>query len=136
MTGAGMNKTIAIYGAQAAMGLLTVAAGYAKLSGADVMVQQFALLGLGKSFLFVAGCVEILAGLCLLMPRGGIVGAVLLVCVTVGAMGMTIGHVASAASHSAPAQQLTISHIQTMERDTRTASRTFTVVQHRAQWDI
>ena len=68
--------------------------------------------------------------------RGGIVGAVLLVCVTVGAMGMTIGHVASAASHSAPAQQLTISHIQTMERDTRTASRTFTVVQHRAQWDI
>ena len=53
-----------------------------------------------------------------------------------GAMGMTIGHVASAASHSAPAQQLTISHIQTMERDTRTASRTFTVVQHRAQWDI
>src|SRR4051812_10801911 len=131
-----MNKTIAIYGAQAAMGLLALAAGYAKISGADFLVQQFAMLGLGKGFLFVAGCAEILAGLCLLMPRGGIVGAVLLVCVTVGAMGMTIGHVASASAQPAKSAQLTISHIQTMDQDTQAAGRTFTVVQNRKQWDI
>jgi uncharacterized membrane protein YphA (DoxX/SURF4 family) len=131
-----MNKTIAIYGVQAAMGLLALAAGYAKISGAEFLVQQFAMLGLGKSFLFVAGCAEILAGLCLLMPRGGIVGAVLLVCVTVGAMGVTIGHVASASAQPAKPAQFTISHIQTMNQDTQAAGRTFTVVQSRTQWDI
>ena len=131
-----MNKTIAIYGTQAAMGLLALAAGYAKISGADFLVQQFAMLGLGKGFLFVAGCAEILAGLCLLMPRGGIVGAVLLVCVTVGAMGVTIGHVASASAQPAKPAQFTISHIQTMNQDTQAAGRTFTVVQSRTQWDI
>jgi uncharacterized membrane protein len=94
------------------------------------------MVGLGKGFLFVAGCAEIIAGLCLLMPRGGIVGAVLLVCVTVGAMGMTIGHIASAAAQPAPAQQLTISHIQTMDQRTQAAGRTFTVVQTRTQYDI
>jgi len=131
-----MNKTIAIYGVQAAMGLLALAAGYAKISGADFLVQQFAMLGLGKGFLFVAGCAEILAGLCLLMPRGGIVGAVLLVCVTVGAMGVTIGHIASASAQPVQAAQFTISHIQTMNQDTQAAGRTFTVVQSRTQWDI
>ncbi len=131
-----MNKTIAMYGAQAAMGLLALAAGYAKVSGAEFLVHQFAMLGLGKGFLFVAGCVEIIAGLCLLMPRGGIVGAVLLVCVTFGAMGMTIGHVASAVAQPAKAEQLTISHVQTMGQGTQAAGRTFTVVQHRTQWDI
>lgn len=131
-----MNKTIAIYGAQAAMGLLAVAAGYAKLSGLDFIVQQFALLGLGKGFLFIAGCVEILAGLCLLMPRGGIVGAVLLVCVTVGAMGMTIGHVASGMAQPVKAPQLTVSHIQAMDQGAQVAGRTFTVAQRRTEWDI
>jgi uncharacterized membrane protein YphA (DoxX/SURF4 family) len=118
------------------MGLLAVAAGYAKLSGMEIVVQQFALLGLGKSFLFVAGCVEVVAGLCLLMPRGGIVGAVLLVCVTVGAMGMTIGHVASALAQPAKAPQFTISHMQTIDQSAQSAGRTFTVVQQRTQWDI
>lgn len=131
-----MNKTIAIYGAQAAMGLLALAAGYAKVSGAEFLVQQFAMLGLGKGFLFVAGCIEIVAGLCLLMPRGGIVGAVMLVGVTVGAMGMTIGHVASAAAQQAKPAQFTISHIQTMDQGTQAAGRTFTVVQTRTQYDI
>jgi uncharacterized membrane protein YphA (DoxX/SURF4 family) len=131
-----MNKTIAIYGVQAAMGLLALAAGYAKISGAEFLVQQFAMLGLGKGFLFVAGCIEIFAGLCLLMPRGGIVGAVLLVGVTVGAMGMTIGHVASASAQQAKPQQFTISHMQTMDQDVQAAGRTFTVVQRRTQWDI
>jgi len=41
----------------------------------------------------VAGTAEIAAGLCLLLPRGGILGAVLLTCVMVGTMGASLGHV-------------------------------------------
>ena len=91
-----MTKTISIYAAQILLGVIAIAAGYAKITGAGLMVQQFQVLGLGQGFLFVAGCAEIVAGLCLLLPRGGILGAVLLTCVMVGALGVTIGHVASA----------------------------------------
>lgn len=102
-----MTKTISIYGMQVALGAIALAAGYAKLSGAALMVQQFQVLGLGHGFLFAAGTAEILAGLCLLLPRGGILGAVLLSCVMVGALGMTIGHVASAVAAQQHAPQFT-----------------------------
>ena len=91
-----MTKTISIYAAQILLGVIAIAAGYAKLTGAGLMVQQFQAIGLGQGFLMVAGTAEIVAGLCLLLPRGGILGALLLTCVMVGALGMTIGHVASA----------------------------------------
>jgi uncharacterized membrane protein YphA (DoxX/SURF4 family) len=104
-------KTIAIYGVQVLMGAIVLAASYAKLSGFEIMVQQFAVLGLGQGFLFIAGSVEIIAGLCLLLPRGGVVGAVLLVCVTVGALGMTIGHLASAGAAPAPPISVTFQSI-------------------------
>lgn len=91
-----MTKTISIYAVQVLLGVIAIAAGYAKMTGAGLMVQQFQTLGLGTGFLTVAGAAEIVAGLCLLLPRGGILGAVLLTCVMVGALGVTIGHVASA----------------------------------------
>lgn len=97
-----MTKTISIYAAQIVLGAIAIAAGYAKVTGAGLMVQQFQAIGLGQGFLMVAGCVEILAGLCLLMPRGGILGALLLTSVMVGALGVTIGHVASAVAQPAP----------------------------------
>jgi uncharacterized membrane protein YphA (DoxX/SURF4 family) len=100
-----MTKTLSIYGAQMLLGMVAIAAGYAKVTGAGLMVQQFHMLGLGHGFLFAAGCAEIAAGLCLLLPRGGILGAVLLACVMVGTLGGTIGHVASAvAAQNTPAQ--------------------------------
>ena len=91
-----MTKTISIYAAQILLGVVAIAAGYAKLTGTGVMVQQFQTIGLGHGFLMIAGTAEIAAGLCLLSPRGGIVGALLLASVMVGALGVTIGHVASA----------------------------------------
>ena len=100
-----MTKTISIYGAQVLLGMIAIAAGYAKITGTGLMVQQFQMLGLGQGFLFSAGCAEIAAGLCLLLPRGGILGAVLLTCVMVGTLGGTIGHIASAvATQNNPAQ--------------------------------
>ena len=50
-----MTKTISIYAAQILLGVIAIAAGYAKLTGAGLMVQQFQALGLGQGFLMVAG---------------------------------------------------------------------------------
>ena len=84
-------KTIALYGLQMLVGLVALAAGYAKLTGMGFMAEPFAMIGLGNTFLMIAGVVEILAGLCLLFPRSGVVGAVLLVAVMFGTMGATVG---------------------------------------------
>ena len=85
-------KTIALYGLQMLVGLVALAAGYAKLTGMSFMAEPFAMIGLGNTFLMIAGIVEILAGLCLLFPRSGVVGAVLLAAVMVGTMGASLGH--------------------------------------------
>src|SRR5262245_13255792 len=98
-----MTKTISIYAAQILLGVIALATGYAKITGTGMMVDQFYALGVGPGFLFVAGCAEIVAGLCLLLPRGGILGAMLLTSVMVGALGVTIGHMASAAAQPASA---------------------------------
>ena len=88
-------KTIALYGLQMIVGFVALAAGYAKLTGMGFVAEPFAMIGVGKTFLIVAGTLEILAGLCLLFPRAGVVGAMLLVTVIVGTMGATVGHAIS-----------------------------------------
>ena len=100
-------KTIALYGLQALVGLVALAAGYAKLTGMSFVAEPFAMIGLGKTFLTVAGSVEIVAGLCLLFPRSGVVGAVLMATVMVGTMGASLGHVIS---HRGDASHMTVSH--------------------------
>ena len=124
-----MTKTISIYAAQILLGVIALAAGYAKLTGAGLMVHQFQTIGLGQGFLTVAGTAEIVAGLCLLMPRGGILGAVLLTCVMVGALGVTIGHVASSAA--APAPSFTATSYQSNSN-----AGTMQIFRQRAEWDI
>jgi hypothetical protein len=99
-------KTIALYGLQMLVGLVALAAGYAKLTGMGFIAEPFAMIGLGKTFLTLAGAVEILAGLCLLFPRAGVFGAVLLATVMVGTMGASLGHVIS---HRNDASQFTVS---------------------------
>src|SRR5437762_12584421 len=84
-------KTISLYGLQALVGLVALAAGYAKLTGMGFMAEPFAMIGLGNTFLMIAGTVEVLAGLCLLFPRSGVVGAILLLAVMVGAAGASLG---------------------------------------------
>jgi uncharacterized membrane protein YphA (DoxX/SURF4 family) len=99
-------KTIALYGLQMLAGLVALAAGYAKLTGMDFMAAPFAMVGLGNSFLVIAGIVEIVAGLCLIYPRSGAVGAVLLATVMIGTMGASLGTVIS---HRGDTQQSTAS---------------------------
>jgi len=100
-------KTIALYGLQAIVGLVALAAGYAKLTGMGFMAEPFATIGLGQAFLTVAGVAEILAGLCLLFPRSGVIGAVIMASVRGGTRGASLGHVIS---HRGDATQMTVSH--------------------------
>jgi hypothetical protein len=88
-------KTITLYGLQIMVGFVALAAGYAKLTGMGFVAEPFAMIGLGKTFLMLAGTAEVLAGLCLLFPRAGVVGALLLATVMVGTMGASLGHVIS-----------------------------------------
>jgi len=124
-----MTKIISIYAAQILLGMVAIAAGYAKLTGTGLMVQQFQAIGLGPGFLMMAGTAEIAAGLCLLSPRGGIFGAVLLTCVMVGALGVTIGHVASATA--APAPSFTATSYQANHN-----TGTIQIFRQRTEWDI
>lgn len=125
-------KTIALYGLQMLVGLVALAAGYAKLTGMGFMAEPFAMIGLGPTFLTAAGVVEILAGLCLLFPRSGVVGAVLLASVMVGTMGASLGHVIS---HRGDAAQMTVSHtFRTSAQDSMV--RPAVVIKKNQGWDI
>jgi uncharacterized membrane protein YphA (DoxX/SURF4 family) len=127
-----MTKTIGIYAAQILLGMIAMTAGAAKIAGAGLMVHQFQALGLGHGFLTIAGTIEMIAGLCLLLPRGGIVGAVLLACVMVGALGVTIGHVASAAAlPTAPSFTAT-----SFEARSGPNAGMIQIVRQRTEWDI
>ena len=128
-----MTKTVSIYAAQVLLGAIAIAIGYAKLAGAGLMVQQFQALGLGQTFLTAAGLTEIAAGLCLLLPRGGILGAVLLACVMVGALGVTIGHLASAVAAPVNAAAYTSTSFQAKSANDAGMIR---IVRPRTEWDI
>jgi tetrahydromethanopterin S-methyltransferase subunit C len=87
-------KATGIYVLQALSGAAALAAACASLAGADLMVQQFDAMGLGPSFRLVAGSIELVAGLTLIFPRAGALGAVILVCLMVATAGATLGHLA------------------------------------------
>jgi uncharacterized membrane protein YphA (DoxX/SURF4 family) len=107
-------KTIALYGLQALAGVVALAAGYAKLTGMGFMVEPFAMVGLGKGVLMAAGAAEIVAGLCLLFPRAGVFGAVLLACVMVGTIGASLG---TAISHRGDQFAVSQTYRTTMQQD-------------------
>jgi DoxX-like family len=72
------NKTVTLYALQAVLAVLIIASGLAKLSGAGFMVQPLELLGLSRQLLTGIGILEMVAGAYLLLPRGAILGTVLL----------------------------------------------------------
>jgi hypothetical protein len=86
-------KAIAFYAVQVLAGVAACAAGYAKLAGMGVMVQPLEMMGLGQGFRMAAGSLEIIAGLCLLFPRSGMIGAVLLASLMICTFGASLCHV-------------------------------------------
>jgi hypothetical protein len=90
------------YRVQAALGLIYVCAGGAKLLGADIMVEAFDVTGLGQSLRIVVGVLEIVGGLCLFVPRASIYAAMVLGCTIVGILGATVGHMARLGGEQQP----------------------------------
>ena len=85
-------RSSGFYGVQAALGLIYVCAGSAKLLGADIMVEAFDVTGLGQSLRVAVGILEIAGGLCLFVPRASVYAAMVLGCTLVGILGATVGH--------------------------------------------
>ena len=124
-------KTIVLYGLQMLVGLVALAAGYAKLTGMDFVAEPLATIGLGQTFLILAGSAEILAGLCLLFPRSGLIGALLLASVMVATMGATVGH---AVTHRAAYQSVSQATFRTsVQADAMVRS---VVIKKSQGWDI
>ncbi|XIA65330.1 DoxX family protein [Bradyrhizobium sp. TZ2] len=63
-----------------------VAAGGAKLYGVPMLVEEFQHIGLGQWFRYVTGGLEILGAILLLLPQRAALGALLLICIMIGAV--------------------------------------------------
>ena len=72
------TKNIALWILQVLLALAFLGAGYAKLSGAPVMVQSFEAIGVGQWFRYVTGGLEVVAATLLLVPFLIPIGAFLL----------------------------------------------------------
>jgi uncharacterized membrane protein YphA (DoxX/SURF4 family) len=83
-----------VHRVQAALGLIYICAGAAKLLGADIMVEAFGVTALGQSLRIAVGLLEVCGGLCLFIPRASIYAAVVLGCTILGIVGAAFGHMA------------------------------------------
>lgn len=82
------------------LALAFVSAGGMKLAGAPQFVALFDQIGIGQWFRLLTGTLEVAGGLLLLIPRTSIFGALLLVCVMIGAV---FTHLAVIGGNPAPA---------------------------------
>ena len=84
-----MNSTVKKYGLWALKTLAALAflaAGYAKLTGAEMMVATFEAVGVGQWFRYVTGAIEVVGAIALFVPGKAAYGAVALVVTMVGAI--------------------------------------------------
>jgi putative oxidoreductase len=79
------NKNIVIWVLRILVAGLFAFAGFMKLSGQPMMVQEFDVVGLGDWFRIFTGLVEIVGAAAVLYPVTTAWGALLLLCVDVGA---------------------------------------------------
>ena len=78
-------STYALTGVKLLATIAFVAAGLAKLAGAEMMVATFDAVGLGQWFRYVTGAIEVGAAILLWVPGRQIIGAGLLVATMIGA---------------------------------------------------
>ena len=79
-------KSLGLLAVKAALTLAFVAAGLAKLSGQEMMVQVFEGVGVGQWFRYVTGAIEVGAAVLLWIKGLQFIGAGLLVCTMIGAV--------------------------------------------------
>jgi len=80
----GLN--IAAWALQVLLALAFLAAGGSKIAGAEPMVENFNKIGMGQWFRVLTGALEVAGAVALLVPRAAFYGALLLVCIMVGAV--------------------------------------------------
>jgi putative oxidoreductase len=68
------------------LALAFVAAGGAKLYGVPMLVEEFEHIGLGQWFRYFTGGLEIMGAILLLLPQRAALGALLLICIMIGAV--------------------------------------------------
>ena len=84
-----MNDNVRKYGLlvlKILAGLAFIAAGIAKLLGAEMMVATFEAIGVGQWFRYVTGAIEVASAVLLFVPGKQVYGAGLLVCTMIGAV--------------------------------------------------
>ncbi|MFK7768330.1 MAG: DoxX family protein [Mariniblastus sp.] len=79
------TANIALWVLQGLLAAMFLMAGMSKLSGQEMMVENFQKIGLGQWFRYLTGAVEVVAAILLVVPRLSAVGAGLLVCTMIGA---------------------------------------------------
>lgn len=73
-------------GLRALLALAFVAAGGAKLAGAEMMVATYETIGIGQWFRYLTGIIEIVGAILLWLPNRQVVGAAILGATMVGAV--------------------------------------------------
>ena len=105
MANSGKGRTIGLWILRVILGVAFLAAGGAKLAGAQAMVDVFAKVGVGQWFRIVTGLLEVSGALLLLVPRFTLYGAVLLLAVMTGAV---TAHLTVVGGNPAPAVLLLV----------------------------
>jgi len=77
--------TIALWIMRVLMAALFLFAGLAKLSGQQMMIDEFATLPGGQALRYLTGLLEVVGGVAVLVPSVSGLGAILLLAVDVGA---------------------------------------------------
>jgi uncharacterized membrane protein YphA (DoxX/SURF4 family) len=78
--------SVALWVVRGLLALAFVAAGGAKLYGIPLLVEEFRHIGLGQWFRYFTGGLEIMGAILLLLPQKAALGALLLICIMIGAV--------------------------------------------------
>ena len=80
-----MWQTILIWVLRLLMAALFLFAAFSKLSGQEMMVEEFGKVGLGQWFRYFTAAMETVGAVALLVPRTSPLGAIVLLLVDIGA---------------------------------------------------
>ena len=78
-------KSVSLWVVRGLLALAFASAGGAKLYGVPMLVEEFQHMGLGQWFRYFTGTLELLGALLILVPSLAAFGAVLLICIMIGA---------------------------------------------------
>jgi putative oxidoreductase len=82
---ASRSKTITLWVLRILIAALFLFAGFMKLSGQPMMVEEFGTIGLGQWFRYFTGGLELAGAIAILLPSISVFGAIVLLAVDAGA---------------------------------------------------